>query len=333
MASALAATLAAVLFACAPSPAVPLGASSGAPLIDVAPTPRALPPDVDAARRGGTVIVRFLDVGQGDAAIVTTDDKHAMLIDAGPPEAHARVTQALRALGDASLDVMVLSHAHVDHMGQLNDVFAKFAFKRWLRPNLAPPGRGVFISTQRAATDANITQEHAQRGQRFELGPHVGVEVLAPGEPLLRHTRSDMNANSVVLRIDHHAKAGDVRILFTGDAEEPTEKRLLEEPSKLRADVLKVAHHGSQHASTEALLAAVSPRLAVISCGRGNDYGHPHARTLDRLARQHVAVARTDSNGDVTVTSDAHGLAWTSDRAIGAAELRTPGVGGLRIEP
>src|SRR4051794_7799076 len=105
IAAALAAAFAAALLACAPSPSqvFPLGVSSGVPVADVAPPPRAVPPDVDAARRGGTVIVRFLDVGQGDAAIVTTDDKHALLIDTGPPEAHARVTQALRALGDASL--------------------------------------------------------------------------------------------------------------------------------------------------------------------------------------------------------------------------------------
>src|SRR6185312_11803682 len=99
---------------------------------------------------------------------------------------------------------------------------------------------------------------------------------------------SDLNANSVVFRLVHHAKPGDVRVLFEGDAEHPTEQRLLadeaSDPGDLRADVLKVAHHGSKHASSAAMLDAVAPRLAVISCGAGNDYGHPHASTLRRLA-------------------------------------------------
>jgi competence protein ComEC len=130
------------------------------------------------------------------------------------------------------------------------------------------------------------------------------------------------------LRVDHHAQSGDVRVLFEGDAEEPTEKRLLEHKDELRAEVLKVAHHGSQHSSTDALVAAVSPRLAVISCGLGNDYGHPHARSLARLEHGAGAIARTDLQGDVTVTSDERGLSWTTDRPATPVELRTPGKGG-----
>jgi competence protein ComEC len=140
-----------------------------------------------------------------------------------------------------------------------------------------------------------------------------------------------LNANSVVLRVDHHAAANDVRVLFEADAEAPTEQRLLEHKDELRADVLKVAHHGSQYASSDAMLAAVSPRLAVISCALGNDYGHPHARTLKRLDRAGATVARTDLQGDVTVTSDEHGLTWTTDRPASAAELHMPGK-GLRID-
>jgi len=329
---ALSAALAsAALFACtprvdAPPPEVP-GHSEPKPSAGPTGAIPDAPPDGIAARRGGALVVRFLDVGQGDSAIVATDDRHALVIDAGPPEGYRRTLLAARALGDATLDRMVLTHPHADHLGLLPDLLTRLPFERLLEPSLPDAHLPTYTSALAVAAARHVPVEVARRGQHFALGAHAEVTVLSPREPLIEHTRSDLNANSVVLRIDHHALPGDSRFLFEADAEEATERRLLEDRASLRADVLKVAHHGSHYASSDALLDAVSPRLAVISCGAENDYGHPHARTLRRLEARGVIIARTDLEGDVTVTSDDHGLTWTTERDADKGELRAPGKG------
>lgn len=287
---------------------------------------------------GGTLTVRFLDVGQGDAALLTTSDKHAMLIDAGPPDGAARVASALGSIAGDTFDAVVLSHAHADHLGDLAHLAATLPLERWFDPGYAVhavPSYGRALDVLHAR---HIPTLVARRGDHFSLGAFVSVSVLEPRDPLFDHTRSDLNSNSVVVRIDHRARAGTVRFLFEGDAEHPTERRLLDddrarapgiagaEIGSLRADVLKVAHHGSRHASSAAMLDAVAPRLAVISCGRGNDYGHPHAQTLRRLADDHAVIARTDLEGDITVTSDDSGLHWTVARPVPPEDLLIPGV-------
>ncbi len=277
------------------------------------------------AARGGTVTVRFLDVGQGDSALVTTDDGHAVLIDAGPPEAAPQVARALETLGKTGLDAVILSHAHADHIGALDTLVARFSLGQWLDPGVVHGRMRTYERVWDTLGDRHIPLKFARRGDQLALGAHADIHVLLPREPLLTGTRSDLNANSIVLRLDHHARGGDTRFLFAGDAEAPTEKRLMEDRPSLRADVLKVAHHGSKHASAEPLVSAVAPRLAVISCGMNNDYGHPHAETLARLDAHHVTVARTDVQGDVTVTSDDRGLSWITGRPGDSAAMHAPG--------
>jgi competence protein ComEC len=277
--------------------------------------------------RGGALTVRFLDVGQGDAALLTTSDKHAMLIDAGPPDAASRVASALASIAGDTLDAVLLSHAHADHLGDLAHLAFTLPLERWIDPGYAAHAVPSYARVLDALHARHIPTLVARRGDRFALGADVSVSVLEPRDPLFDHTRSDLNANSVVVRIDHRARSGTVRFLFEGDAEHPTERRLLDDDrAAVRADVLKVAHHGSRHASSAAMLDAVAPKLAVISCGLGNDYGHPSAQTLRRLALDHATIARTDLEGDVTVTSDDSGLHWTVARSVPPEDLLVPGV-------
>ena len=277
-----------------------------------------------------SLAITFLDVGQGDAALMTTSDRHAVLIDAGPPEGATRVARALEGI---ALDAVILSHAHADHLGDVATIARTLAIGQWVDPGFAPHTVAEYPRALAALRARGVPIARARRGDRIALGAAVDLHVLAPEEPLFEHTRSDINANSVVLRVDHHSPRGDVRILFEGDAESPTEQRLLADRPSLRADVLKVAHHGSRHASTPALLDAVSPRLAVISCATDNDYGHPHAETLARLAARRTTIARTDLEGDIRVISNDDGLTWTTERSASNDALRTPGTPSRREAP
>jgi len=124
-----------------------------------------------------------------------------------------------------------------------------------------------------------------------------------------------------VLRLDHHDVARDTKFLFTGDAEAPTEARLLQHPEEIATDYLKVAHHGSRFSSTPAFLDAAHPRFASISCGAGNDYGHPHKEAVARLRERHVALFRTDEQGDIVFTSQNNELTATPSVAANGPAL------------
>jgi competence protein ComEC len=244
--------------------------------------------------------VTFVDVGQGDAALLETMDGHAGLIDAGPPEGDEHLRAVLAQKGIRALDWMVLTHPHLDHIGGARNVLGVVRVGRVLDP--AYPHPIATYDRLLAEIQARaIPFAPARQGQTLALGAGVSVEVLQPRLPFIDRSRSEVNANSVVTRVT----AGAVRVLFTGDAESETEERLLaDNRAQIPADVLKVAHHGSRYASTEPFLAAVGARAAVISCAAGNDYGHPHAETLAALARRGTTVYRTDLHGDVELTTD-----------------------------
>jgi beta-lactamase superfamily II metal-dependent hydrolase len=244
--------------------------------------------------------VTFVDVGQGDAALLETADGHSALIDAGPPEGDEHLRALLAQKGIRTLDWMLLTHPHLDHIGGARNVLGAVRVQRVIDPAYPHPIATydrLLTAIQRQA----IPFVPARQGQTLALGAGVSVEVLQPRLPFIDRSRSEANANSIVTRVI----AGGVRVLFTGDAETETEERLLaENRAQLAADVLKVAHHGSRYASTQPFLSAVSARAAVISCGAGNDYGHPHAETLAALARNNVQVYRTDQQGDVELSTD-----------------------------
>jgi hypothetical protein len=182
-----------------------------------------------------------------------------------------------------------------------------------------------YRATLRALETAHVPLKVAEAGRRIDVGGGAVFEVLAPPRPLLEHTRSDVNSNSIVLRLDYRSAS----FLLTGDSEAPTEEHLLASGRNLRARVLKVAHHGSRHASTAAFLEAVRPAEAVISCGAGNYYGHPSPETLARLGAVGARVWRTDTNGDVVATTDGERIDLRAARgspvAPGAAALAPAG--------
>ncbi|HEY1954201.1 MAG TPA: DNA internalization-related competence protein ComEC/Rec2 [Polyangiaceae bacterium] len=260
----------------------------------------------------GVLRATFIDVGQGDAALVDLPDGSAMLIDAGglvgsPVDVGRRVIAPfLRARRRDRLAVVVLTHPHPDHFGGLETGLAGVrvdAFwdtgqgeREGVGGAYARVLAGMRLQNTRIAGPLEICGSHVIGGAR--------VDVLAPC-PAASVDRPP-NDNSFVLRVAYGRRA----FLFEGDAEREEEGELVQRyGGALRADVLKVGHHGSKTSSTRPLLAAVSPEIAVISCGVRNRYGHPFPATLASLAAAGAHVHRTDRDGAVTVTTDGERLA------------------------
>jgi competence protein ComEC len=211
----------------------------------------------------------------------------------------------------------VVAHAHGDHAGGLPVVLARERVDR------------VFDSAQlyggpayRRAIDVvrarHIPYYVARRGESFDLGPSTHVAILAPEMPLITGSSSDINNNSVVLRIEF----GKIAILLTGDAQSEAEARLLSHGgADLRADILKVGHHGSAYSSTPAFLAAVQPKIAIISCGLHNVFGHPSPRTLVALHASGATLYRTDLDGGISCAVRVTGTQCTRELESGPLRL------------
>lgn len=246
----------------------------------------------------GPVLVDVLDVGQGDAVLVRGGGE-TVLIDAGDRD--GPVVERLHALGVYRLDLVVATHPHADHIGEMADVLRTFEVERYVDNGMAHTTQ-TYRDVLGALAAGGVPRHVARAGDTFPLGDEATLTVLFPGEPLLTGTRSDLNSNSVVLRLDH----GEVSVLLTGDAEAPTEVALVE-GGLSPVDVLKVSHHGSAHSTTRRLLDAARPEVALISCGAANRYGHPAAETLERLRAAGVLVYRTDTQQTLRVASDGEG--------------------------
>jgi competence protein ComEC len=247
----------------------------------------------------GRLHVYFLDVGQGDAIFIRAPDGRQVLVDGGPsPAALLDELGRLLPFWDRSLDLLVLTHPDADHMTGLLPLFERYRIATVL-DTVQDDTTPIWSAALAAHRGQRIT---ARRGMQLALDD-LRITVLHPAERLLPDTRD--NAASLVLRLDY----GETSLLLMGDAEQTTEEILLAAGQPLRANILKVAHHGSGGATSAAFLAAVQPEVAVIQVGADNRFGHPHSDTLARLAP--TEVLRTDQDGRIEVTSDGRRL-WVN---------------------
>jgi beta-lactamase superfamily II metal-dependent hydrolase len=273
-----------------------------------------------ATANAGTMQVHMLDVGQGDSILLQTPAGKNVLIDAG--KKGAVVYQQLETLGVHELELVVTSHPHTDHMGGMEAVVRHLPIALYLDSGLEHT-TDSYAGLMESLSDEGVSHRRAEWGEVITLDDGITIKVLWPGNSYLRGTRSDLNSNSVVLQVDH----GDDCFLFMGDAEAPTEVEV-SRGGVPQCDVLKVAHHGSNHSSSAAFLRQVDPDIALISSGQDNRYGHPGELTLEALQRQEVAIYRTDFWGQITLDSTGSGIQVSDGRPWwspnGSAQKITP---------
>lgn len=236
--------------------------------------------------------VHYIDVGQGDAALVLCDDK-TMLIDGGKPHASSIIYTYLKNLNIDYLDYIVASHADDDHIGGLSAPLAKMKVGNVLAPETEADTRS-YESLKNKTAEQGLTITHPKPGESLDFCSSK-IEFYGP----ITESESDRNNGSVVMKIIY----GDTSFLFTGDAEREEEQEILSAGYDLSATVLKVGHHGSKNSTTYPFLREIMPKYAVISVG-DNNYGHPTEDTLSRLRDADVKVYRTDMQGDIVATSD-----------------------------
>ncbi len=265
----------------------------------------------------GRLHLNVLDVGQGDAILVSSATGRTLLVDGGPdPELTLRRIGAALPFYARRLDVVLLTHPHQDHVGGLVEVLRRYDVGLVLDGARAYDNPSYRSFLQLAAAEPGARVVTARAGQQIGLDGTTTLSVLYPSstDAAARLPANDINNASVVVELRFRA----FRALLAGDAEQPVEAMLLDRRLLEPVDVLKVGHHGSRSSSSAPFLAAVRPAVALISDGIDNEYGHPHAVTLRALAAVGARVHRTDLEGDLRVTTDGRAVAVATSRGTDA---------------
>jgi len=254
---------------------------------------------VSPIHRPGQLTVYFLDVGQGDSILIQFPDDRAMLIDAGPDESGGSVVSYLKQQGVKRIDYLVATHPHADHIGGMAEVIEEFDIERVYMPKVTHTTK-LFENLLLSIKRKGLKITSARAGLNIIEQDDLYTSFIAP----CGSGYKSLNNYSAVVKLQY----GSASFILTGDAEEQSEKEMLAGGANLRADVLKVGHHGSSSSTTAAFLKSVSPSYAVISAGAGNQYGHPHQETVNRLTGAGVKIYRTDTDGTVIFLSDGQTL-------------------------
>lgn len=250
------------------------------------------------------------NIGQGDVILVETSDGKQMLVDGGPDDTVlARLGETL-APRDRDLDLVVLTHPHADHVTGLVGVLERYTVKKIIMT-------GVHYDTPEYRAFKNLIEarhipvEIITHAESFALGS-ARVAVLYPLKSFDEVMVKNVHDSTVVMKVSE----GERSVLLTGDLEAPGEQEMIAAHEDLRADILKVGHHGSHTSSSDAFLTAVHPTYAAISVGLNNTYGHPHADVLERLMAHAIRFFRTDEDGTITFRMDSRHLCVSTTSGI-----------------
>lgn len=265
-----------------------------------------------AAPTSGKLKITVLDVGHGDAVLLQ-DDKRNIMVDVGDSKERALFEKKLAKHGVDSIKTVIISHHHKDHMGNIFTTTSKYGVNDIYDNGNVNEGNKNSIKLHGMLSKGSYNNRVLKAGDVVQIDKGYYFEVLSPGKFLQsdKRIKNDQNNNSVVMKLHY----GDFTMLFTGDAEAPTEALLVNEyGSKLKADVLKVAHHGSKTSSYYKFIEQVKPEYALISCGDFEKYHHPNKNVVGSLEHLGAKVYTTETNGDLTIVTDGKGYSFTKEK-------------------
>ncbi|WP_461207657.1 ComEC/Rec2 family competence protein [Clostridium sp. DL1XJH146] len=242
----------------------------------------------------GKLIVHYIDVGQGDSMLLQADGMN-MLIDAGSKSAKDELLNYLDNLDIKKLDYIIATHPHEDHIGNMSYVIDKYDIGTIYAPKKTTT-TDTYKAMIKAISNADKKITVAKAGKEFIFGNDVHCQIVAPNST----SYDDTNNYSVVMKVTF----GKTSFLFTGDAEKESEDQILENNFYINSDVLKLGHHGSTTSTTDEFLMKVDPKIAIITVGEDNDYGHPHKEIIDKLEKENIQIFRTDKDGTIVLESD-----------------------------
>lgn len=238
--------------------------------------------------------VTYLNVGQGDSELIQVNGIN-MLIDAGTNAGANDLVKDLKNRGIKTIDIAIATHPHEDHIGGMDEVLENFDVKSFYAPKVAHTTK-TYENMLKAVKNEGLKIQQIKEGTKIDLGKDTEVQVYSP----VKSQYEELNNYSPVMKISY----GQNSFMFTGDAESLVEKEILNENKDLKADVLKLGHHGSHSSTSEEFLKAVNPSIAVVSCAKDNKYGHPHKETMSNLKKAGITVYETFRDGDITISSN-----------------------------
>ncbi|HHX59387.1 MAG TPA: MBL fold metallo-hydrolase [Epulopiscium sp.] len=253
---------------------------------------------------GRELIVDFIDVGQGDAILITTPDGNTMLIDAGDNSQEEHMVSFLHKKGIKKIDFVIGTHPHADHIGGLDAVIRNFDIGEIYMPKIAHTTK-TFEDVLIAIKERGHTIKTAKAGVTLDLDKTMNVQMLGP----VSNSYTDINDYSAVVKL----KYGKMTFLFTGDAEKTSEYEMIEKGYPLDSVVLKVGHHGSDTSTTDEFLEAVNPKYAVISSQKDNKYGHPHKDIIKKLEDNNIIYFDTQRHGTTTAITNGQEIEWITE--------------------
>ncbi|EGT4144828.1 ComEC/Rec2 family competence protein [Clostridium perfringens] len=241
------------------------------------------------------LMISYMDVGQGDAAYIKVNGND-ILIDAGPRSNSKELLEQLKAKNIDNFELVIATHPHEDHIGGMVDVFKEYEVKAFYSPKITHTTK-TYENLVKAVKDEGLKTKELKGGMVIDLGEGAKFEVFTPQ----KSEYEELNDYSPIMKLSF----GDTSYLFTGDAEKLAEEEALAKyKTSLDSDVIKFGHHGSSSSSSNAFIEAVSPKYGIISCAKDNKYGHPHRETLDIIKKYNIKTFRTDTDGEIILTSD-----------------------------
>ena len=244
------------------------------------------------------VKIEVLDIGQGDASLIYTKDE-VIMIDTGDVDERDRLEKLLKERNISTIDKLIITHPHADHIGGAYVVFKNVNVKEVYDNGDATTSK-TYQTYLKNIKQKNIAYHQLKAGDTVDFGDGVSFKVFSPTEKMIKND-DDLNNNSIVGQLRYK----DFTMLFTGDSERDAEQNMVKSyGNELQSDVLKSPHHGSRTSSSDDYLKTVKAKDVIISLAADNEYGHPHKQTLDRCKKYNMNVYRTDQDGTITITTD-----------------------------